>query len=114
MMDAFCHALESFWSVNSTEESRRYSKEAIELVLENMEEYLLNTTDGNAGMLLAANIVGKAINITQTTARHAMCYKITSLFGCAHGHAAVLCDRFFSRGCSKTRISASIREAKIS
>lgn len=22
-----------------------------------------------------------------------MCYKITSLFGCAHGHAAILCDR---------------------
>ena len=22
-----------------------------------------------------------------------MCYKLTSLFGCAHGHAAILCDR---------------------
>ena len=22
-----------------------------------------------------------------------MCYKVTSLFGCAHGHAAILCDR---------------------
>ena len=93
MMDAFCHALESFWSVNSTEKSRQFSKQAIELVLQNMEEYLLNTTDGNAGMLLAANIAGKAINITQTTAGHAMCYKITSLFCCAHGHAAALCDR---------------------
>ena len=38
-------------------------------------------------------MAGKAINITQTTAGHAMCYKITSLFGCAHGHAAMLCDR---------------------
>ena len=44
-------------------------------------------------MLIAANTAGKAINITQTTAGHAMCYKITSLFGCAHGHAAALCDR---------------------
>lgn len=93
MMDAFCHALESFWSVNSTEESRQFSKQAIELVLNNMEGYLANTEDGNAGMLLAANTAGKAINITQTTAGHAMCYKITSLFRCAHGHAAALCDR---------------------
>ena len=93
MMDAFCHALESFWSVNSTEESRQFSKQAIELVLRNMDGYLANTEDGNAGMLLAANTAGKAINITQTTAGHAMCYKITSLFHCAHGHAAVLCDR---------------------
>lgn len=44
-------------------------------------------------MLLAANTAGKAINITQTTAGHAMCYKITSLFRYAHGHAAILCDR---------------------
>ncbi|MBR4664737.1 MAG: phosphonoacetaldehyde reductase [Lentisphaeria bacterium] len=93
MMDAFCHALESFWSVNSTEESRRFSRTAIELVLQNMDGYLANSEDGNAGMLLAANTAGKAINITQTTAGHAMCYKITSLFGCAHGHAAALCDR---------------------
>ena len=93
MMDAFCHALESFWSINSTEESRRFSRQAIELVLQNMDGYLANTDDGNAGMLLAANTAGKAINITQTTAGHAMCYKLTSLFGCAHGHAAALCDR---------------------
>ena len=42
-------------------------------------------------MLKAANIAGKAINITQTTAGHAMCYKLTSLYGIAHGHAASLC-----------------------
>lgn len=93
MMDALCHAIESFWSVNSTEESKEYSKAAIHGVIENMNSYLANTDEGNAGMLIAANTAGKAINITQTTAGHAMCYKITSLFGCAHGHAAALCDR---------------------
>ena len=93
MMDAFCHAIESFWSVNSTEESRRFSRSAIETVLQHMEGYLANAEEGNKGMLLAANLAGKAINITQTTAGHAMCYKLTSLFGVAHGHAAALCDR---------------------
>ncbi len=93
MMDALCHAIESYWSVNSTEESRRYSKEAIQNVLANMNGYLANTEVGNAGMLMASHIAGKAINITQTTAGHAMCYKITSLFHAAHGHAAILCDR---------------------
>ena len=93
MMDALCHAVESFWSVNSTEESREYSRAAIRGVLAHMDAYLANADEGNAGMLLAANTAGKAINITQTTAGHAMCYKITSLFGCAHGHAAALCDR---------------------
>lgn len=93
MMDALCHAIESYWSVNSTEESKAYSKAAIRGVMEHMGGYLANTDEGNAGMLIAANTAGKAINITQTTAGHAMCYKITSLFGCAHGHAAALCDR---------------------
>jgi alcohol dehydrogenase class IV len=93
MMDALCHAIESFWSVNSTAASKEYSREAIKGVLANMSGYLANTEEGNEGMLMAAHTAGKAINITQTTAGHAMCYKITSLFHSAHGHAAILCDR---------------------
>ena len=91
MLDALCHAIESFWSVNSTEESRSYSRAAIQLILKNKDAYLANEESGNAEMLKAANIAGKAINITQTTAGHAMCYKLTSLYGIAHGHAAALC-----------------------
>ena len=52
---------------------------------------MANDADGNANMLRAAHIAGKAINITQTTAGHAMCYKLTSMYGIAHGHAVVLC-----------------------
>lgn len=91
MMDALCHSIESFWSVNSTDESKVYSKEAIRLILSNISAYLANEEIGNANMLRAANIAGKAINITQTTAGHAMCYKLTSLYGIAHGHAAAIC-----------------------
>lgn len=93
MCDALCHAIESYWSVNSTDESKDYSRAAIRGVMEHMDGYLNNTEEGRAGMLRAANTAGKAINITQTTAGHAMCYKITSLFHSAHGHAAILCDR---------------------
>lgn len=93
MMDALCHAMESYWSVNSTKESKEYSRQAIQSILANKEGYLSGTERGQNGMLLAANMAGKAINITQTTAGHAMCYKITGLFGIAHGHAAALCVR---------------------
>lgn len=91
MMDALCHAVESFWSVNSTDESKEYSRRAIQLILRNKDLYLSNDDAANENMLKAANIAGKAINITQTTAGHAMCYKLTSLYGIAHGHAAALC-----------------------
>lgn len=90
MLDALCHAIESFWSVNSTEDSKELSKLAITDILKYMDDYLENDSLGNIKMLEASNTAGKAINITQTTAGHAMCYKLTSLYGIAHGHAAAL------------------------
>lgn len=91
MLDALCHAVESFWSVHATAESKAYSRDALKMIRRYAEDYLANCDEGNAGMLLAANTAGKAINLTQTTAGHAMCYKLTSLYGLAHGHAAALC-----------------------
>lgn len=91
MMDALCHAVEAYWSVHSTEESRRYSEDAIRMILENLEAYMGGEYAAGVHMLKAANIAGKAINIAQTTAGHAMCYKLTGLYGLAHGHAAALC-----------------------
>lgn len=92
MMDALCHAIESYWSINSTDESKVYSRRAITSILENMDAYLENDDNGNKEMLVAANFAGRAINITQTTAGHAMAYKLTSMFGIAHGHATALCN----------------------
>lgn len=91
MLDALCHAIESYWSVHSTEPSKRYAVEAIQGILRHKEGYLQNTEEGNKGMLQAANVAGRAINLTQTTAGHAMCYKLTTLYGLSHGHAAALC-----------------------
>ena len=91
LMDAMCHSIESFWSVNSTDESKGYSREAIGLIIKNYKDYLAGDDSKNELMLKASHIAGKAINITQTTAGHAMSYKLTSLFRIAHGHAAALC-----------------------
>ena len=91
MLDALCHAIESYWSKKATIESKAIAVAAIKEILENKDAYLRNEKNGNAGMLKAANLAGQAINKTTTTAAHAMCYKITSLYGFAHGHAAALC-----------------------
>lgn len=92
MLDALCHAVESYWSVNSNDESKEHSKKAVTGILENLDAYLANDRNANRAMMTAAHYAGKAINITQTTAGHAMCYKLTSLYGVAHGHAAALVD----------------------
>lgn len=91
MMDALCHSMESMWSVNATDGSMDYSEAAIRSIISCYQDYLNGDERAADEMLYAANIAGKAINITQTTAGHAMCYKLTGLYGFAHGHAAVLC-----------------------
>ena len=91
MLDALCHGIESFWSVNSTAESRELSAKAIQMILGYRIRYIGGNTAAEEVMLEAAYIAGQAINITATTAGHAMSYKLTSLYGMAHGHAAALC-----------------------
>ena len=92
MMDALCQGIESWWSVNSTEESYEYSRKTIELIMANWRQYIFeNDDEAAAQIMLAANYGGRAINITATTAAHAMSYKITSLYKLPHGHAVAVC-----------------------
>ncbi|MCK4542829.1 MAG: phosphonoacetaldehyde reductase [Spirochaetales bacterium] len=93
-MDALCQGIESFWSVNSTEESREYSKSAIRLALDNLEGAVNNPgRENRANMALAANFAGRAINISKTTAPHALSYYLTSYYNVPHGHAVGLTMR---------------------
>lgn len=92
MMDALCQGIESWWSVNSTDESKEYSKKTIELIMANWRKYIFENDDEAAKqIMLAANYGGRAINIAQTTAAHAMSYKITSMYKLPHGHAVAVC-----------------------
>lgn len=90
MMDALCQAVESYWSVNSTKESRQYAREAIVALRKAWQGYVEENTNW-LQIMAAANFAGRAINISKTTAAHAMSYKITSMYGFAHGHAAAIC-----------------------
>ena len=94
LLDALAQAIESFWSRKSSDESRAYSRAAIPAILANVNAYLAGDAEAAAHMALAANRAGKAINLTTTTAAHAMSYKITSLYGYAHGHAVAMCLPF--------------------
>ena len=92
MMDALCQGIESWWSINSTDESKAYSRKCVELIVAHWHRYIFDTdAEAATQMMLAANYGGRAINITQTTAPHAMSYKITSLYKLPHGHAVAVC-----------------------
>lgn len=92
MLDALCQGIESWWSVNSTDESKGYAKTAVELITGNWRKYIFdNDSRAASQIMLAANYAGRAINISATTAAHAMSYKITSMYKLPHGHAVAVC-----------------------
>lgn len=91
LLDALCQAIESWWSVNSTEESRAYAKAAIEKIRDNLFEYVNENTEASRDAIMSAsNLAGRAIAVTATTAPHAMCYKLTTTYGYPHGHSVAL------------------------
>lgn len=95
--DALCQAIESYWSVGATEESQQYAAKAIGLLVEHLTSAVTkNDVNAKDNVMHAANLAGKAINISKTTAPHALSYTITSLFGLPHGHAvASVLSQFF-------------------
>lgn len=91
VLDAFCQAIEAWWSVHSTEESKAYSRAAIEKIRDNIYEYVEeNTERSRAEIMSASNLAGRAIAVTATTAPHAMSYKLTTTYGIPHGLAVGL------------------------
>jgi alcohol dehydrogenase len=89
--DVLSQGIESFWSINSNEESKGHSRDAIKLCLENLERSANNFEEKARGaMMLAANFAGRAIAIAKTTAPHALSYSMSSLYGVPHGLAVAL------------------------
>lgn len=90
-LDALCQAIESMWSVHSDEASVQFAIEAADLAFNHLAAAVNTPNDtSRAAMSRAANLAGKAINLTKTTAPHAISYSITHDFGIAHGHAVAI------------------------
>jgi alcohol dehydrogenase len=95
-LDAFCQAMESAWSVNATNTSLELAIDALSLIWNNLQKAVNhNDMDAREQMLEAAHLSGRAINITKTTAPHALSYAYTSYYGIPHGHAVALSLPFF-------------------
>lgn len=95
-IDAFAQAMESVWSVNATAQSLGYAYQAVELIWHNLPM----AVKGEQGMVLermmeGSFLAGKSINISKTTAPHAISYAFTTYYGLPHGHAVALSLPFF-------------------
>lgn len=96
--DAFAQAVEAFWNVNATDESDGYACKAIPLLWNNLSAGVNHPSDDVRNKLSeGAFWAGKAINITKTTAPHALSYPFTAYYGLPHGHAVAVSFPFFFR-----------------
>ena len=114
-LDALCHSIESYWSRRATDESRRYAAQAIGLLSANAQAYLHGDEAAASAVMAASNFAGRAINLTTTTAAHAMCYQLTALYGLRHGHAAAVClpaawEQLLSAGAEDAALQARLTE----
>ena len=90
-LDAFSQCIESNWSKKGTKVSRKYARKGYKLFLDCYKGYLNNNLEDIKKMQQVANLSGKAINISETTAGHALSYNITKMFNIPHGHAVAMC-----------------------
>ena len=95
--DAIAQALESLISKKSNNQSVEYASKSLRVSINSFIPFVKNPNMINATeMIIAANLAGKAISISKTTAPHATSYAFSSLFDISHGHAVSLFfERFF-------------------
>ena len=95
-LDAYCQAIESYWSVNSTRSSKLYSTKAIKILRKYFLKSLSEDKKARSEMFKAANYSGRAINITKTTAAHALSYMLSKKYNLSHGYSvAITLGKFF-------------------
>jgi alcohol dehydrogenase class IV len=89
-LDALCQAIESYWSVGATQESEEYALNALKIISPHLQNQFTINDQFFTDMVLAANYAGRAINISKTTAPHALSYYLTDQFDVPHGIAVAL------------------------
>ena len=87
-LDALCHAMESYWSIHSTAESKQFAASSIKLIMNSIPQGVRHpSASTRIDLAKAANLAGKAIDITKTTAPHSISYYLTARLDIPHGQA---------------------------
>ena len=88
--DAVSQAIESLWARGATDESRAFARRAIEC-LGRLDKAVADPDPATReAMQRGAYWSGRAIDISKTTAAHALSYLLTARHGVPHGHAVAM------------------------
>lgn len=97
--DTFAQCIESAWSKGRTAESISYAAAGLRGILEAYKYFRDNRMKSLFLAYRAAHLSGMAINISKTTAPHAMSYYLTSHHGFSHGKAVAATFGLWYRLC---------------
>lgn len=88
-IDALCHAIESYTSINASPMSELVSLEAIQLIAENLRTCVHNggNIEARERMLLGSLYAGLGLANAGVTAVHSLSYPLGGRFGVSHGLA---------------------------
>ena len=97
--DAYAQAVESLWAVGATDESRGYARKALDLMAAGEQ-------------MLGSYWAGRAIDISRTTAAHALSYYMTANYGIPHGHAVYMMFPYVCRANGHEEFVKDVPELK--
>lgn len=92
-VDAVSQAIESLWAADADDASRAFARQALALLLPALGTYVNGAPPEPRlahDVTLGAHLAGRAIDISKTTAAHALSYGLTKGYGIPHGHAVGL------------------------
>ena len=90
-LDAVTQAIESLWAVGATSASRAWARRALACLLPAIAPFVADADETAArAMTIGSHLAGRAIDLSKTTAAHALSYALTKRYGVSHGHAVGL------------------------
>ena len=95
--DAYAQAVESLWAKGATDESRGYARKALDCM-------------ARGEQMLGSYWAGRAIDISRTTAAHALSYYMTATYGIPHGHAVYMMFPYVCRANGRPELAKEVPE----
>lgn len=109
-MDAFAHAIESYWNKNGNPISDIMAIKSLKLIIENIEKSFNGDLDAKDEMMFASLLAGYAFSQTMTTSAHALSYSLSKRFELRHGEACAISLPSFIRLAENEKMATLVKE----
>lgn len=100
-LDALCQCVESIWAQGATDQSTKHAVEGLQLIAQSLVGFVQGDDSLAGDIQWGSHLGGHAINISKTTASHALSYFLTMRFGVPHGIAVASTLGYFIEHHSK-------------